>query len=98
MTQIYDEPYFNDTVIRKTYKFFWEKHERDIGDLIDHICIWEGDSTIIKIKFTLWKMIRSGGVATVKGRRYSISPKRLKKAYSLLTNNEEEELKIRNKL
>lgn len=92
MKQIYDDPFFNDKVIRKTCTYFWENKERVIGDIIDASCIWENMSTIIKVKLTLWRAIRNHGSVTIKKFYYEAPVDRLKFAYELLAKNEEEAL------
>lgn len=92
MRQIYDDPFFNDRVIRKTCHYFWDNKEAAIGNIIDQACIWENESTIVKIKFTLWKAIRNHGSVIIKKYCYEAPVDRLKFAYELLVKNEEEAL------
>ena len=92
MVQIYDDPHFNDKVIRKTCEYFWNSKEYSVGDMIDAVCVWENPSTIAKVKLALWRAINNGGKVRLDGYDYTARVFDLKFAYELLVKNEEEML------
>ena len=97
--QIYDEPNFNDKVIRSASSYILDYATDDndleeIYNLIDSNCIWLNLGTIIKIKFFLWKGIRNGGA--VYSKYYGtqkVRVKDLETAYAIIENTEERFLK-----
>lgn len=99
LEQIYDEPKFNDKVIRSASRYILDYAEdgndlEEIYNLIDSNCIWQNPGTIIKTKFFLWKGIKNGGA--VYSKYYGTQKVRvqdLETAYAIIESTEERFLK-----